>query len=177
VVVSGLSTDERFMSTLTVRSAKSADLPAIEAIEKRCFSGVRRSSLRALKHSLKSPSQSVWVAVGSLEGKRQIAGAMILYHHLLSIRIYSVAVMPAFRGSGVGRRLVNRAVALARKTGRSSVTLEADRRNKVLTGWYETFGFQTYRILKDYYSPGRHAVRMRLKLKPALKGGRVRGCS
>jgi ribosomal protein S18 acetylase RimI-like enzyme len=165
------------MNVLTIRSAKPTDLPAIEAIEKRCFHASRRSSRRALKHSLTSPTQSVWVAVGCLDGKRQVAGAMVLYHHLLSIRIYSLAVLPAFRGSGVGRRLVQRAVGLARKSGRFSVMLEADRRNKILTGWYETFGFQIYRILKDYYSPGRHAVRMRLKLKPALKGGRVRGCS
>jgi ribosomal protein S18 acetylase RimI-like enzyme len=165
------------MSILTIRSAKPTDLAAIEAIEKRCFSGVRRSSPRALKHSLHSPAQSVWVAVARLDGKRQVAGVMILHHHLLSIRIYSLAVLPAFRGSGVGRRLVHRALALTRKTGRSSVTLEADRRNKVLTGWYETFGFQHHRILRDYYSPGRHAARMRLLLKPALKGGRVCGRS
>ncbi|MDD3276354.1 MAG: N-acetyltransferase [Kiritimatiellales bacterium] len=165
------------MSTLTIRSAKPADLPFIEAIENRCFHASRRSSLRALKHSIHSPTQSVWVAVGRLDEKRQIAGVMILHHHLLSIRIYSLAVLPAFRGSGVGRRLVHRAVALAKKTGRSSVTLEADRRNKVLTEWYENFGFKIHRILKDYYSPGRHAVRMRLDINSALKGGRVRGRS
>jgi ribosomal protein S18 acetylase RimI-like enzyme len=102
---------------------------------------------------------------------------MVLHHHLLSIRIYSLAVLPAFRGSGTGRRLVQCAIALARKTGRTSVTLEADRRNKALTGWYETFGFQHHRILRDYYSPGRHAARMRLSLNPALKGGRVCGRS
>jgi len=165
------------MSTLTIRSAKPTDLSAIEAIENRCFHASRRSSLRALKHSLKSPTQSVWVAVGRLDGKRQIAGVMILHHHLLSIRIFSLAVLPAFRGSGVGRRLVHRAIALARKSGRSSVTLEADRRNKVLTGWYEGFGFEIHRVLKEYYSPGRHAVRMKLSINPALKGGRVRGRS
>ena len=165
------------MSNLTIRSATPTDLPAIEAIENRCFSASRRSSLRALKYSLNSPAQSVWVAVGRVNGQRQVAGAMILYHHRLSIRIYSLAVLPAFRGSGTGRRLVNRAITLARKTGRTSVTLEADRRNTVLTGWYEKFGFLIYRVLKDYYSPGRHAVRMRLTFKPELKGGRVRGCS
>ncbi|MCC7299903.1 MAG: GNAT family N-acetyltransferase [Verrucomicrobia bacterium] len=166
------------MSILTIRSAKPADLAAIEEIEKRCFSAMRRSSHRALKHSLKSPTQSVWVASGRIDGKPQVAGAMVLHHHRLSIRIYSLAVLPTFRGSGVGRRLVNRAIKLAHKTDRTSITLEADRRNKVLTGWYETFGFQTYRVLKDYYSPGRHAVRMmRLIVKPALKGGRVCGRS
>lgn len=162
------------MNTLTIRAARLGDLPAIEAIENRCFHPSRRSSRRALRHSLRSPAQSVWVAIGPLAGKRQVAGVLVLHHHLRSIRIYSLAVLPAFRGSGGGRRLVHRAIALARKTGRTSVTLEADRRNKVLTGWYERFGFEVYRVLKNYYSPSRHAVRMRLVLDPALKGGRVR---
>jgi ribosomal protein S18 acetylase RimI-like enzyme len=158
------------MNTLTIRAAGPDDLSAIEAIEQRCFHGSRRSSRRALAHSLNSPAQTVWVAVDRVDGERQVAGAMILHHHPRSIRIYSLAVLPAFRGTGTGRRLVQRAVALTRKTGRIRVTLEADRRNKVLTGWYERFGFETYRILKDYYSPGRHAVRMRLEFKPASKG-------
>lgn len=106
-----------------------------------------------------------------------MSGAMVLYHHRLSIRIYSLAVLPAFRGVGAGRQLVQHAIELARQTERVSVTLEADRRDAVLTRWYEGFGFNTYRVLQDYYSVGRHAVRMRLWLKPALKGGRVRGCS
>jgi ribosomal protein S18 acetylase RimI-like enzyme len=165
------------MSTLTIRSATPADLPTIEKIEIRCFSVSRRSSRRALKHSLTSASQSVWVAEDHTRGNSQIAGAMTLHHRLLSIRIYSVAVLPAFRRSGVGRQMVKHAITLAQRTGRSAVTLEADRRNRTLTGWYETFGFETLRVLKDYYSQGRHAVRMRMELNSALKGGRVRGCS
>lgn len=165
------------MSTVTIRSAEPSDLPAVAAIETRCFHASRRSSRRALRHSLSSPSQSVWLAISPSDGRRRVAGAMVLHHHRLALRIYSVAVLPEFRGNGAGRRLVNYAISLARKTGRSSVTLEADRRDRVLTAWYEGFGFETYRILRDYYSPGRHAVRMRLSLKPALKGGRVCGCS
>ena len=161
------------MSTLTIRSAQPSDLSAIEAIEKRCFHSSRRSSRRALAHSLRSPSQSVWVAV--VDG--QTAGAMILHHRARSIRIYSLGVLPTFRGSGAGRRLVKMAIALSRTLGMPAVVLEADRRNKVLVGWYARFGFESDAVLKDYYSPGRHAVRMRLALRPALKGGHGCGCS
>jgi ribosomal protein S18 acetylase RimI-like enzyme len=164
-------------STLTLRAAVPADLPAVEAIENRCFSASRRSSRRALKHSLTSPAQSVWLAVGRLDGRRQIAGAMILHHHRLSIRIFSLAVLPGFRGCGAGRRLVLKALALARRSGRTAVTLEADRRDKRLIGWYEELGFEPRSVLKDYYSAGRDAVRMRAVLYPALKGGRIRGGS
>ncbi len=165
------------MNTCIVRAAVPSDLPAIEAIERRCFHASRRSSRRSLARSLRSSSQSVWVAVCRSNSPRQVVGAMVLRHYRLSLRIYSLGVLPAFRGSGVGRMLVQQAVRMARKGGRQVVSLEADRRNKVLTGWYETFGFETVCILKDYYSPGRHAVRMRFVLNSHIKGTRKDGCS
>lgn len=158
------------MNPISIRAANPADLPVIEAIERRCFSPCRRFSRDSLQHSLRSPAQSVWVAIGRLNGRRQIAGVMILRRYHYSIRIMSLAVVPAFRGSGIGRKLVQRAVLLARRTGFDCLILEADRRNSVLTGWYEGFGFQACQRLNDYYSPGRHAVRMRLKLKGARRG-------
>lgn len=149
------------MKTLSVRAAEAGDLSAIEAIEKRCFRGSRRSSRRSLANSLRSPAQSVWIA----EINGETAGAMILHHRPQSIRIYSLGVLPPFRGSGAGRRLVKMAIALGRTLGMQSVALEADRRNKILVGWYEDLGFEVSAVLKDYYSSGRHAVRMRLILR------------
>ncbi len=162
------------MSTISIRPATMGDLPAIEVIEKSCFPADRRSSLRALRYSLKSPAQSVWVAVA---GQREIAGAMILYHHPRSIRIFSIAVLSAFRGAGAGRRLMEQALTLARRADCTAVTLEADQHDRRLTSWYEKFGFRIKKTLSDYHSPGAHAVHMRLTLKTALKGGRVRGRS
>jgi len=161
------------MSTIRIRIATPDDIPAIEEIEKSCFPADRRTSPRALRHSFKSPIQSVWVAVSGQDA----AGAMVLWHYPRSLRIFSVAVLPAYRGGGTGRRMMEEAFALAKKAGCTAVTLEADKSNRVLTGWYEKFGFEIKQTLRDYYSPGRHAVRMRLALKPALKGGRVRGRS
>jgi len=161
------------MSTIRIRIATPDDIPAIEEIEKSCFPADRRTSPRALRHSFKSPIQSVWVAVSGQDA----AGAMVLWHYPRSLRIFSVAVLPAYRGGGTGRRMMEEAFALAKKAGCTAVTLEADKSNRVLIGWYEKFGFEIKQTLRDYYSPGRHAVRMRLALKPALKGGRVRGRS
>jgi hypothetical protein len=41
-------------------------------------------------------SPSVWVAVAG----RETVGAMVLYHHPRSIRIFSIAVLSDFRGGG-----------------------------------------------------------------------------
>lgn len=165
------------MKSLTVRLAGPADLPAVEQIERRCFRGSRRASRRSLLRSLTSPSQSVWVAVARQGDDGQVVGAMVLHHHPCSIRIYSLAVLPAFRGSGAGRCLVERAVRLARKAGCRAVTLEADRRNRLLTGWYQRLGFEPVRVIKDYYSPGRHALRMERSRPPQRKGVPARGCT
>ncbi|MFA6172334.1 MAG: N-acetyltransferase [Kiritimatiellales bacterium] len=162
------------MSTIHIRPATLEDLPAIEVIENSSFPDDRRSSRRALRHSLRSSSQSVWVAVA---GRSEIAGAMILYHHPRSIRIFSIGVLSAFRGAGAGRLMMEQALILARRAGCDAVTLEADEHDRRLTGWYEKFGFQIKKTLSDYHSPGAHAVRMRLTLTTALKGGRVRGRS
>ena len=161
------------MSTIHIRAATQKDLPAIEQIEESCFHDDLRSSPRALRHSLKSPIQSVWVAAAG----RETVGAMVLYHHPRSIRIFSIAVLSDFRGGGTGRRMMEKAVTLARHAGCAAMTLEAEQSNPALISWYEKFGFEIKKTLRHYHASGRHAVRMRLELKPALKGGRVRGRS
>jgi len=161
------------MSTIHIRAATQKDLPAIEQIEESCFHDDLRSSPRALRHSLKSPIQSVWVAVAG----RETIGAMVLYHHPRSIRIFSIAVLADFRGSGAGRKMMEKALTLARRAGYAAVTLEAEQSCRALISWYEKFGFEIKKILRDYHSSGRHAVRMRLEMKTAQQGGRVRGRS
>lgn len=159
------------MKNLIIRSAIASDGAAIEAIENRCFHASRRSSRRAIRRSLRSKAQRVWVAVDENVEPPLVVGAMILHAHSRALRIFSLAVLPSYRGSGLGRRLVEQALAEARRTGRQAVTLEADRRNRILTDWYAAFGFTPIRQLPDYYAPGRHAVRMRLSLQGA-SGGR-----
>lgn len=154
---------------LVIRAARPSDLEGIEAVERLCFPMHWRSSRKSLSRSLVSPAQSVWVAVVRQPGGLQVVGAMILHHHRRSIRIFSLAVLPEFRRGGTGRRLVNCAVRLARRTGRPFVTLEADRFNPELTAWYAAQGFETVRILENYYSPGHDAVRMRRTLQPARR--------
>lgn len=161
------------MSTIHIRAATPKDLPAIEQIEESCFHEDLRSSPRALRHSLKSPIQSVWVATAGHE----TIGAMVLYHHPRSIRIFSIAVLTAFRGSGAGRLMMEKALTLARRAGCAAMTLEAEQSSRALIRWYEKFGFEIKKILRDYHSSGRHAVRMRLEMKTAQQGGRVRGRS
>jgi len=161
------------MNAIRIRTARQTDLPALDLIETSCFPADRRSDPRALRRGLGSSFQSVWTAVsGGIP-----VGAMVLYHYPKSIRIYSLAVLPEFRRGGTGRKLLQRAAAIARKSGRTAVTLEAEKSNRTLVEWYGTFGFEPKSVLKNYYSPGRHALRMRMTVNPVSKKGVLRGRS
>ncbi len=152
------------MSRWVIRAASRSDLFDVEKIERCCFAAPRRSSRRALRHSLTSPHQHVWVAESRALGKREMAGVLILSRHPLSLRIFSLAVLPAYRGHGIGRALLLRALREARRQRRRYVTLEADLRDASLIRWYANVGFEKTRRLLDYYAPGRHAWRMRCRL-------------
>lgn len=162
------------MKSISIGTGKPDHLEALEAVENRCFSVVRRSSRASLRRSLQSPSQQVWIAWGHLPGGgRQMAGVMTLHWRRLSVRIYSLAVMPAFRGAGIGRLLMERACREAARRGGCYLSLEADRRDRRLVDWYRRFGFDVVQILPDYYRPGRDAVRMRRPGGVGLGGARL----
>lgn len=149
------------MKRFAIRAARPVDFPDILRIENRCFSPVRRASRRALAQSLRSPTQSVWLAVECRGNRSGAAGALILHHRTHSLRVNSLAVLPAYRGEGVGRLLMEHADDVARSRHCRYISLEADRRDQALVHWYERLGYQTIGILADYYAPGRDAVRMR----------------
>lgn len=145
-----------------LRRAVGADLASIEAVERVCFAEARRSSRASMRHSLRSGAQGVWVAEavgqgGAVEG---VIGAMVLFYYRRRLRIYSVAVLPGFRELGAGRRLVRLAQALARRSGRAGVMLEADAGNRALVDWYARQGFVETGVLADFYGPGEDACRM-----------------
>jgi len=150
------------MKSITIKAGVPADLAAVAAVEERCFAAFRRSSRRALLVSLKRPTQRVWIAWAREPGQpRTVAGVLIMHRRRCSLRIYSLAVLPAYRGCGVGRRLVDTVLAEARRLPHVRyVSLEADRRDRRLVRWYESMGFAAEWRLPDYYAEGRDGVRM-----------------
>lgn len=147
----------------TIRTASSSDEQGLSELEGSCFDEDRRASRLSLRRSLSSARQVVRVidvAPTNASSPPSLVGAAIFWFYPRSLRIYSVAVRPEFRGEGVGRQLVADAFRMARDRGLARITLEADQANPTLIRWYEAQGFTVTGQLPSYYAPGRDAVRM-----------------
>ncbi|MEZ5145551.1 MAG: GNAT family N-acetyltransferase [Bacteroidales bacterium] len=140
------------------------DLPFLEHIENTCFPDFQRSSRRILRMAFNSPIQEVLLSRIKTGNNWKQAGSLIIYKYKHVIRIYSIAVLPEFRGQQVGAAMVHRCVERAREGGFHKISLEAWAEDKKLISWYESFGFTQSAQLPDYYAPGKDAVKMELQL-------------
>lgn len=61
--------------------------------------------------------------------------------------VYDVAVAPAFRRRGIGRRLMEHAEAYAREKGMEFITLMVDSRNDAARNLYAQLGFEDGKVL------------------------------
>ena len=62
------------------------------------------------------------------------------------LNIHDLAVVPAFRGQGLARKLLARVEALARDLGCCKLTLEVLEGNQVAKAAYRSFGFAGYEL-------------------------------
>jgi glutathione synthase/RimK-type ligase-like ATP-grasp enzyme/ribosomal protein S18 acetylase RimI-like enzyme len=140
------------------------DLELLEKIENACFADFQRSSRRAIRLSITSSFQGIWMACLQ-EGKKRIPVGMIVYNmYPKTLRIYSIAVLPEYQGNGYGKELLAHARQMAINKGYEKITLEALATNQQLIAFYEKEGFVQNELLPDYYIEGKDAMRMTLRV-------------
>lgn len=82
----------------------------------------------------------------------QAAGVAVCFFGLSTfearplLNIHDLAVVPEFRGKGIGRALLTEAEARARERGCCKLTLEVQDDNRRARGLYESFGFADFVI-------------------------------
>jgi ribosomal-protein-alanine N-acetyltransferase len=64
----------------------------------------------------------------------------------------NLAVHPDFRHRGIGERILNELIGLARSKGANLMTLEVRESNEVAKSLYEKTGFRMVAIRKQYYT-------------------------
>ncbi|MEA5465805.1 GNAT family N-acetyltransferase [Leptothoe sp. PORK10 BA2] len=153
---------------LTIRPGTLADLPAVVALYEE--SGLDQGAAPALQEAEQwfqtiqlYPNYKLWVAVDALgdrigqnssqaiEGAGVIVGTFSLLmvdnlvHHCSPAGVVEgVAVTPHLQGQGIGRRMMEFAIATCRAAGCYKLTLSTNLRRKAAHGFYESLGFEKH---------------------------------
>ncbi len=74
--------------------------------------------------------------------------------------ILNIAVDPAYRGRGLGKRLLEYALDYCRQVGAERVELEVRTSNSAAIALYQKYGFVIHELIPCYYSDGEDAFVM-----------------
>lgn len=147
------------ISTIIVRNMREADLPCVMQIQQQCYHEIEPESLQAMQAKLHASPHTCFVAQihqNAQGSHRQIAGYMLVLpwrrHTLPALNasqcelpaqpdclyLHDLAVMPEFRGYGVGRQLFKAFKAILQHTGFGCATLVAIQNS---VSYWRRFGF------------------------------------
>jgi ribosomal-protein-alanine N-acetyltransferase len=140
---------------ISLRPMAEADLDQVMAIESASFSCPwNRDHFDA---ELASPHAFPLVACSD---SGEVAGYLCPALVADDGEILDVAVAPAWRGRGIGRLLLARAMADCRARGATTVHLEVRPSSSAAVALYEAFGFVRTGRRKRYYQDGEDAILM-----------------
>jgi glutathione synthase/RimK-type ligase-like ATP-grasp enzyme/ribosomal protein S18 acetylase RimI-like enzyme len=152
------------------RVANLEDLSSIQKLETQCFALHRQSNRRSLRLSITSKGQEVILLEEVTSNGNRIIGSAAVWFHKKTLRLFSIAINPDFRGTGMGQKLMQYIIDFAKNNSYTQISLEADSNNANLLKWYEKFGFLRTELLHDYYAEGENAWRMHKSLIESSSG-------
>lgn len=137
------------MCKLNIRRMEEGDLDQVCAIEEETFSmpWSRKSFQDTISyyHTL--------FLVAELDG--EIAGYCGCYQSLEEAEITNIAVRRQLQGHGIGRRLLMELMRLGKEQGAFAYTLEVRVSNQAAIHLYESLGFVSFGIRKNFYEKPR----------------------
>lgn len=147
-----------------IRKAVPTDINFLGQLETTCFPKFQQNSIRSIRNSISSPFQKVLIAEIKQGKTHKPAGSATLFMYARSLRIFSIAVLPEMQGKGIGKKLLDYIINLA-KTGKiNRISLEVRQSDAKVVEFYRNAGFTYQEQLTDYYKEGEHGWRMVLKL-------------
>jgi [ribosomal protein S18]-alanine N-acetyltransferase len=123
------------------------DLDAVMEIEHRSFS--IPWTREAFYNEIEQNHLSTYLVV---EDGESIAGYCGVWLVVDEAHITNVAVLPDYRGKGLGEALMKRIMEVAKEVGARVMTLEVRVSNEAAKGLYRKMGFQDGGIRRRYYS-------------------------
>jgi ribosomal-protein-alanine N-acetyltransferase len=139
-----------------------ADLPAVLAIERNAFPTPWTAAF--FEKELSTPFARLVVGVTQRSWQESVVGYTCRWRVTDEVHLLNVAVHPAWRGYGVGRRLVEAVLAEGRTTQARSVFLEVRAGNAPARRLYARLGFTELGIRRGYYGVGQDAIVMERRL-------------
>ncbi|MGD8496718.1 MAG: ribosomal protein S18-alanine N-acetyltransferase [Gemmatimonadales bacterium] len=138
-----------------VRSMRESDLRRVLHIERRSFSiPWSEATFRGLLRR-----RSAALMVGEEAG--EVVGYAVLWFAADEAELGDIAVLPESRGRGLGRWLLEAALAEAARRGARAVYLEVRESNTAARRLYERAGFDTAGVRPNYYTqPTEDAILM-----------------
>ncbi|WP_341501358.1 GNAT family N-acetyltransferase/peptidase C39 family protein [Gallaecimonas sp. GXIMD4217] len=156
---------------MVLRLATSDDIPALDALERRCFTS-DRIERRQWRHLIREAHGEVWLIA---ERGQLLASAVLLFKSGASLaRLYSLAVAPEARGRGLARRLLAKLEARCLAEGVAALRLEVANSNQAAIDLYQKAGFRPLKALVAYYQDGGDGLRMEKRLKGRLPKGHLK---
>ena len=146
---------------ITYRLANAFDLAVFVSLDKELFPYSPWSASQ-YKEEFSSPTRHFVVAVD--EQQSIIGYAGVFAPGAVEADILTVGVVPEHRGKGVAKELMALITDWAKDQGSTAMMLEVKTDNREAIGLYESLGYSTLNIRKDYFGAGLDAQVMRLEL-------------
>lgn len=133
-----------------------ADIEAVDAIARASFPGEELSAATEISR----PWARVYLARGLEPGAAPL-GFLVIWHVADELHVLNVATTPEARRRGIGRALMDVAMAYAVEHGVRLVLLEVRRSNEAARRLYRRLGFDETSVRRGYYADnGEDAIEM-----------------
>jgi len=141
----------RVRPRVNIRVMRTDDLEPVMAIERTAFKSPWSPEL--LARELEHDWSTILVATEPRgpRGEEAVMGFIIYWMVHDEIHVLNVAVDPPLRGRGVGRTLVQEALARGKAAGATLATLEVRKSNEAAQHLYQTLGFKPVGVRANYY--------------------------
>lgn len=130
----------------TIETMTHDTVNAVAQIEQACFTSPWSNG--AFLNELTNPMSATFVAVSG----GAVIGFLNAGFVLDEGTVNNVAVLPAYRGHGVGQVLLERTIACCRERGIATLTLEVRKSNAPAIGLYRKLGFLPVGERRGFYT-------------------------
>lgn len=135
------------MSDYTIRLMNTEDLDQVMEVEFNSFS--IPWSRDAFFNEIETNHFATYIVI---EDDGKVIGYCGVWIIVDEAHITNIAVLPSYRGQGLGDKLMRSMIEIAKEMGARTMTLEVRVSNNPAQSLYRKFGFQEGGIRKNYYS-------------------------